>query len=247
MGMEEYSERFYKEHQKTSLDSADVIVPIVISLIKPKSVLDVGCGTGAWLSTFQKKGINDILGIDGKWVNKSRLIIPKEKFVQMDLKKPSKLNRKFELALSLEVAEHLPESCADRFIDFLASASQVILFSAAIPFQGGTNHSNEKWQDYWAEKFEKRGYQAIDCIRSKVWSNKRVSFFYAQNMILFVKKDAIDKHPALKKELHCKTPFSIVHPERYLLIAKERNVISNLVPAPLKKLRLLALRLFKKL
>ena len=79
--MSVYNTEFYDNQEKGSLDSARAILPIIIDMIKPKSVIDVGCGLGTWLSIFKELGIDDILGMDGKWVDTERLYIPKENFV----------------------------------------------------------------------------------------------------------------------------------------------------------------------
>jgi len=119
------------------LKSAEIVVPIVLDLIKPKSVVDVGCGRGEWLYVFQRQGISDILGIDGEWVDKNKLLIPKESFLTSTLEHPLRINRTFDLVVSLEIAEHLPEKSAEMFIETLTTLGPVILFPAAIPLQGG--------------------------------------------------------------------------------------------------------------
>jgi SAM-dependent methyltransferase len=191
-----------------------VIVPIICKLVKPKSVVDVGCGTGAWLLEFQQNGADDIFGIEGPWLNKSQLRIPLEKVAISNLKDPISIPRKFDLVVSLEVAEHLPESSADTFIDSLCNLGPVVLFSAAIPHQGGTNHLNEQWPDYWAALFKKRNYTVVDCVRKLIWMNSEVDAYYAQNILVFINQDKLREFPAL---LECQKAtsiqqLSIVHP-----------------------------------
>lgn len=135
--MQLYTEQFYIDQRKSSRRSANEIVPLVLELIQPKSVIDVGCGVGAWLSVFRECGIEDILGVDGNWVDKNMLEIPENRFLVFDLTTPVLMNRHFDLVVSLEVAEHLPSECAEIFIDSLTRLGPTILFSAAIPFQGG--------------------------------------------------------------------------------------------------------------
>jgi len=65
-----YSKDFFHEQKKGSLRSAKEVVPLVMDLIKPKSVIDVGCGIGAWLSVFREYGISDILEVNREWVDK---------------------------------------------------------------------------------------------------------------------------------------------------------------------------------
>jgi cyclopropane fatty-acyl-phospholipid synthase-like methyltransferase len=190
--VQRYTENFYKKRQGRSQRSAREIVPLVLDLIQPRHVIDVGCGTGTWLSVFRECGVEEVFGVDGEWVNREMLEIPKARFRSFDLKKPLYLDRQFDLVVSLEVAEHLPGECAETFIDSLTRLGPVVLFSAAIPYQGGTHHVNEQWPEYWAQYFRDRAYGVIDWIRKKVWQNNNVEWFYAQNMLLFVSMDYLD-------------------------------------------------------
>lgn len=234
----QYNSQFYKDQKSGSVSSAEAIVPFIIKLINPKSVVDVGCGIGTWLSVFKKNGVSEIVGLDGSWVNKGSLMIDEKRFIQADLKEPILLNKKFDLGVSLEVAEHLPKDCASQFVRSLVSLSNMVLFSAAIPFQGGTNHINEQWQEYWVKLFEAEGFTVIDCIRRRFWKDERVAFFYAQNMLLFVKKSLVSKDLVLKKEyaLTNRSQLSIVHPQRYSDIGLQKEKISRIVPRFIKRI-----------
>ena len=114
--MECYDEQFYREQCEASLRSAREIVPLVLELIRPRSVIDVGCGVGAWLSVFRERGVYDIWGVDDHWVDRKQLQIPEERLQSHDLKKPFRMDRQFDLVVALEVAEHLPEACAETFL-----------------------------------------------------------------------------------------------------------------------------------
>lgn len=214
-----YTDDFYKTREEGSRRSAKEIVPLVIKLIKPKCVIDVGCGTGTWLSVFREYGIEDIFGIDGDWVDKKMLQIPEERFLSFDLKKPFKINKKFDLVISLEVAEHLPQKSAKVFVDSLTRLGSVVLFSAAIPFQGGKDHLNNQWPEYWVKLFQEKDYVVLDPIRKEIWQNENVKFWYVQNILLFVRQDHLETQPLLKTELeHTNTSqLSLVHPKQYLL------------------------------
>jgi SAM-dependent methyltransferase len=211
-----YNELFYKLISETSFDSARIIVPLVLDLLNPKSVVDVGCGVAAWLAVFKGHGIDDVLGIDGEYVKKEDLMIPQEKYLSCDLSTGSlQLNRKFDLAISLEVAQYLPAENSERFIASLTSLAPAVLFSSAVPFQGGPLQVNEKWHHEWAELFRKQGYEPVDCIRRKIWNNKNIALWYAQNMILYIDGDHLEKLQQLKKEY---TPasteqLSMIHPD----------------------------------
>lgn len=132
--MQLYNKIFYEDRAKGARSSAEEIIPIILNLVEPKSVIDVGCGTGTWLSVIKDHGINDILGIDGSYLDIHHLEIPKDNFLSLDLNDPIKIDRKFDLVISVEVAEHLPIENANIFIDSLIQLGQIILFSAAIPF-----------------------------------------------------------------------------------------------------------------
>jgi putative flippase GtrA len=236
----QYSEDFYKEMRNPNLMSAKKIVPIVISYISPKSIVDVGCGEGIWASVFKSSGVKDICGIDGHWVKVDELTIPKENFIVKDLEKPLELGRKYSLAVSLEVGEHLSNESSETFVKNLTDLAPVVLFSAAIPLQGGSRHINEQWPEYWEKKFATLGYVPVDCIRRKVWNDEDVSFFYKQNIFFFVSKSEISNYPKLKKEFDNgnDNALSLVHPHMYLYYAKRwRSVVPilGLIPNPILK------------
>jgi len=209
---------FEDKYGETFLASGVEIVSLILNFIKPGSVVDVGCGNGTLLSVFSKHGINDILGIEGPWVDRNSLVIDNDKFMVHDLKKPLRLDRSFDLAISFEVAEHLPGECADKFVHSLVKLAPVILFSAAIPFQGGNKHVNEQWPDYWRQLFGKYNYEMIDCLRNRLWDNPRAKWWLAQNGFFYVDKDHIGNYPRLEREYREKSvmPLRCVHPKNYL-------------------------------
>lgn len=199
-----YNSKFYRE-LASAQESAREILPLVLDLVKPVSVIDIGCGTGNWLAIAQELGVPEVIGVDGSWV-KGHLAIAPEKFIEYDLSTPLKLGRRFDLALSLEVAEHLPGPAARVFVQSLCDAADVVVFSAAIPGQGGRRHVNEQWPVYWAELFLEHGYDCYDFLRPRVWNNPRVTWHYAQNSLIFARSGSspLFGEPA--------TPLSLVHP-----------------------------------
>ncbi|CAM3371489.1 class I SAM-dependent methyltransferase [Marinicrinis lubricantis] len=218
-----YDHQFFAEQQDGSIKSAQQIVPHVLDLLDVKSVVDIGCGTGGWLSVFKGYGIADIFGVDGDYVDEELLKIPVEQYRGMDLTKTFELDRRFDLVVSLEVAEHLPETSADMFIESLTKLGSVILFSAAVPYQGGKHHINEQWQGYWLDKFNQCGFAAVDCIRSKIWENEDVQWWYAQNIMIYVKLEDLHTYPRLEAE-YMKNKgniVSMIHPRLYMLLAKD--------------------------
>jgi SAM-dependent methyltransferase len=213
-----YTCAFFETIRGGSRRSAQIVLPIVLGMLESKSVVDVGCGDGTWLSVFRELGVCDTLGLDGAYVDPRQLQIPQDQFRSTDLALPFSLSRSFDLAMSLEVAEHLPPQSADAFVDSLTQLAPVVLFSAAIPLQGGTQHLNEQWPEYWATLFKARDYLPIDCIRARIWANEQVEWYYAQNLLLFAKASFIQEHMSLHREYE-KTnqhPLALVHPTRLL-------------------------------
>lgn len=196
--MPRYTEKFYQTYADESARAAGRVVPQVIELLAPRSVIDVGCGIGTWLSVFRACGVTEAIGVDGNEVAVEQLRIPAETFVRHDLRAPLPFaGRTFDLAMSLEVAEHLPEETASAFIAGLVALAPVVVFGAAIPHQGGHHHINEQWPTYWAQKFAAHGYATVDWLRPRIWGDERVAYYYAQNTLLFVRADRLRALPAL--------------------------------------------------
>ena len=192
-----------------NFSAARQILPFLLGLKQINSVLDVGCGTGTWLAIAKELGVLQILGIDGTNLTASDLKIPYDNFLRRDLTAPLDLNKKFDLLLCLEVAEHLPMENAEAFIDTLTQHSDFIIFSAAIPGQGGQDHLNEQWPGYWQKLFEKKEYYPSEILRDKFWNNKEVEWWYKQNMFIYAPKAVLT---ALNLPIADEVR-AIVHPE----------------------------------
>lgn len=212
------------EHLESTLPDAREIVPRVLRLVRPGSVIDLGCGIGTWLSVFRELGVAEAVGVDGHWVDRRRLKIPEQDFLSADLRRPFVLERTFDLAVSTETAEHLPQESAGRFIDSLTRLAPVVLFCAAVPFVPGNLHINCQWPSYWARLFQERGFEAVDRIRKEVWTNKNVRWFYAQTMLLFVKREHLCQCPLLAGEIVDVTNacLDIIHPDYYLEVVSRK-------------------------
>lgn len=226
-----YNKKFFKNLKTESLRSAEQVVPVVMEYLNISSVVDFGCGTGSWLKTFKDLGVETIVGFDGEWVKDEDLLIDLKEFNRVDFNKFQQTNQKYDLAISLEVGEHLHEKSADSFVELLTKSSDFVLFSAAIPFQGGTGHINEQWPEYWCEKFNKHGFEPIDCIRPQIWHNQDVSFWFKQNIILFANKDVELINPQLIKYKQYTNPnfLSKVHPDYYTKIASAVHRLKNIL------------------
>jgi hypothetical protein len=215
-----YSEAFFEEYLSRSLRSARAVLPAVLERIPARSVIDVGCGWGAWLQAARELGVERVLGVDGEYVDRHKMLIREEEFVPCRLDRdPGALAMaaggvRFELACCLEVAEHLPEAAAAPLVEGLTTLSDVVLFSAAVPFQGGTHHVNEQWPEFWALLFRSRGYLCSDFLRRQFWTSPLVDWWYAQNLLLFVRSGT----PAARRVPIPETPapLAAVHPCNYL-------------------------------
>jgi cyclopropane fatty-acyl-phospholipid synthase-like methyltransferase len=225
-----YDHQFYVEQKEIAHTSAREILPYLLELIQPRSVLDVGCGVGSWLYIFKEFGIENVFGIDGPWVDKNQLEVPIENFLSVDLNKGVDLSRTFDLVMSLEVAEHINEEFSDKFVESLINHGSIILFSAAVPLQGGAHHVNEQWPEYWVKKFRERGYFVIDAIRPHIWQNKKVDFWYAQNMLIFVRSDYLQSNSRLRAAYTNTnmSQLSIIHPVLYMQKAEKISAIAAL-------------------
>lgn len=214
--MTTYDERFYAYHDHGARHSAAAVVPLVMEIAHPASVVDVGCGTGTWLAEFRKAGVEDYLGIDGDYVERRLLDIDADRFLGRDLAQPLELDRTFDLAACLEVAEHLPEDKAEVLVASLVRLSPLVLFSAAIPFQQGEGHVNEQWPEYWRDHFARHDYVAVDVLRDAIWQNSAIEPWYRQNLLFFADRARVEDYPPLAAEFQRagQTPYlSRVHPE----------------------------------
>jgi SAM-dependent methyltransferase len=213
-----YDSRFYESLRDGTERSAATVVPILIELFRPRSVVDVGCGAGLWLAAFRRNGIDDVLGIDGPWVGGEQRAISERHFLEHDLSRPLRLDRRFDLALCLEVAEHLPTEAAAPLVESLTALSSVVIFSAAVPFQGGDGHINERWSSYWAGFFDARGFSCLSGLRRRIWDNDAIEVWYRQNIFCYVARDRLDDFHHLDSAESSGThePIDIVHPHLFL-------------------------------
>ncbi len=180
-----YDEAFFAAIHAESHASARAVIPRVLGLTGARSVVDVGCGTGAWSRACRELGVPQVVGVDGAYVPAEHRGHVTE-FIERDLAGPLDLGRSFALALCLEVAEHLPPERAPGLVADLTALAPVVLFSAAVPGQGGTGHVNEQWSEYWVALFDAQGWSCRDAIRPWVRANADVAWWYRQNLFLAV-------------------------------------------------------------
>lgn len=217
-----YDKAFFEGFADDSQRSAGIVLGHLFETFRPASMLDVGCGVGTWLRAGQDLGVGAVRGLDGPWVSPEQLRIAPDRFEQIDFEASAWPEvRPVDLALSLEVAEHLSPEAGDRLVRYLCQSAPVVLFSAAIPHQGGEGHRNEQWQSYWAERFRREGFAPRLALRSAIWNDDRVEFWYQQNIVLYVSESASERFP----ETPADPVLDAIHPRLYHIrvIKRERR------------------------
>lgn len=192
-----------KEEHNTK--AASFIVPELIKLFSPKSVVDIGCGLGTWLKIFENHNVFDLIGYDGSHLDFNKIEVSKKIILIKDLEKEILSDRQFDLALSLEVAEHISPQNATTFIKSICNLSQTVIFSAAIPNQGGQNHLNEQWPSYWQNQFALQGFTMHDKLRELFWETPNIDYWYKQNIFLVTGPKSpffIKENKPLKRLVH---------------------------------------------
>jgi SAM-dependent methyltransferase len=228
-GKYNYSEGFYDTQEVRSRDSAAAMVPKIVELLRPASVIDIGCGVGPWLAEFRKAGVADCYGVDGPWVDPKRFALEPARLIKFDFANETAPFRphlplpRYDLVLTLEFLEHIQPDTAPALVAFMASLSDAIVMSAALPGQGGTHHVNEQWIDYWTDMFRPFGYHPFDFLRPLFWDDDRIEPWYRQNMVgLFRGKvpDALVAAAESAALARLRSPGRVVHPEIFALAGR---------------------------
>ena len=169
----------------SSVDAAAIALPRIQEHVQPlRSVIDLGCGHGQWLSVFRDAGCA-VKGYDAKAFS-PKFLSPDE-YQQLNLATPYLFRTtRADLAISLEVAEHIPDAAGRLLVGNLTGISNSVLFSAAIPGQGGWGHINEQPHKYWDDQFTALGYR-IGCTFEDI--NFGSCWWYQQNMRLYVRQE----------------------------------------------------------
>lgn len=198
-----YNTEFFKSINDNSVKAASIVLPYLFEFYKPNSVIDIGCGVGAWLRAAKDMGVETIHGVDINEEDEQNLFVPRDvidifDFSNLTSQKEPISHERYDLAISLEVAEHLNRQNAVPFIKYITSFSDVVLFSAALPFQNGTHHVNCQPARYWSDLFKKEGFLCADLFRRRLMFDPQLSvsdWWYGQNSYLFVrdtKKELLD-------------------------------------------------------
>lgn len=236
MGSDRYDKNFYEGQRNHSRISASKIIPYVLEMIAPiniKSVVDFGCGVGGWLAECKIcNPSTEVLGLDFGNANPEQFYIDVDReFRKTDLTAKVDLNKKFDLALSVECAEHLNEKYANVLIDNMCRHSDIIIFGAAIPGQGGVEHVNEQLQSYWVEKFKHRKYDCYDIIRPYFWEDNDIESWYRQDTFVFI-KNTVDISRCKLCNYSGNMPLNVASPELIKLLraeitASEKHLINR--------------------
>lgn len=208
MNTEIYNDKFHEGRTNLTQYSAQRILALLLEIYPIKSVCDIGGGIGVWVKTFlelNEKG--NVLCIDGDYIKKDQLVIEENNFVVKDLEDRITLKTRYDLAISLEVAEHLTSGRAESFVEDLTKISDVVLFLGAVKGQGGEGHINEQFMSYWIQLFDAQDYRAFDIIRPQIQDENNIPWWYKQNIMVFVNQnnelrikefEAVSQLPALK-------------------------------------------------
>lgn len=217
-----YNSAFFGRIEKGAQSSAHVILSLLHDHVPFASMTDVGGGTGSWSRAALDLGVKTVTLVDGAYVDPDGLCVPPDSFVEHDLSKRLRLPARSDLAVSMEVAEHLSPKRAESFVQDLCAISDNVLFSAALPFQGGDGHVNEIWPEYWAELFDRQGYDCFDFIRPRVWTDPTVDWWYRQNVLFFSARpesDAAPREIAGAPARKADEPLTRIHPAGYVWLA----------------------------
>lgn len=207
-----YDERFFDAIQAGARASARAVIPLLKEPLGVTSVADFGCGRGAWLAEWLAAGVEDVQGVDGPYVTEDQLLVPPAHFRAVDLEAPVDLGRRFDLVQCLEVAEHLAPCHAGVIVDTLTRHADAVLFSAAVPGQGGQHHVNERPLDFWRRLFADRGYVALDPVRPRLAGAPEVEPWYRYNTLLYLTEERLQAAPEALRATRLPAEAAVPYP-----------------------------------
>lgn len=211
-----YGTDFHADRDARTRATARKVLGSVFEWLSPQSVCDVGCGTGTWLAAASELGIETIQGFEGPWAKTANLVVSDDAVDFQDLENSVSGDRTFDLVISLEVAEHLSDARSAGFVKDLCNLGDCIMFSAAIPLQGGTGHITERWQSHWAKLFEAEGYSVYDPVRPLIWDDGEVAFWYRQNTMVYVRRGSEAETKIKAAGFGAPVMLDLVHPDQYM-------------------------------
>jgi SAM-dependent methyltransferase len=185
-----YSPKYYQTLvEPYACKSVPQMAKSIVETFHPASVIDIGCGSGALLVALRKLGVHRLLGLDaaeaGLDIAQARGLDTRKFDIVTDKLLYSAC---YDVAVSMETAEHLPASAADHYVELLCSLAPVIIFTAAHPGQGGIGHLNEQPPEYWKGYFKAHDFQPLEELVSAwqpAWRAAGVADFYTNNLMIF--------------------------------------------------------------
>ena len=210
-----YDAEFHANRDARTRSTARRILSYLFEKIEIESVCDVGCGVGTWLAAAEELGATRIQGYEGPWAENAQLVIDRSKIALQDLEAEIRADQRFDLVISLEVAEHLSTTRGPQFVKELCGLGDIVLFSAAIPEQGGTGHVNEQWQSYWAGLFADEGYDVFDVVRPAIWREENVPWWYRQNTLVYARRGTPAAEVLARQGTPAPAYLDLVHPELF--------------------------------
>ncbi len=226
--MDKYDDLFFDYVDSGALRSADIFARLLMSELQIRSLLDVGCGRGGWASRWKAAGCPTVLGVDGDYVDRTKLYVATDEFQAVDLNQPFQLNRRFDLVQSLEVAEHLRPEASEGFIANLVAHGDIVLFSAAVPGQGGTQHINERAIEFWRALFAQHGFCSYDFLRPLTRGSTQVEPWYRHNSLLYANEAGRERMSEPMRR--SKVPASQTVPEMAEPVWRMRRAVLKHLP-----------------
>jgi len=220
-----YNADFYRDRHAQTRHAAEAVLGVALSgMPEINSAVDFGCGVGTWLEVLRDTGVGEVYGLEGDWLDRSLLRIPEACFSNADLTEPVDLGRRFDLAMTLEVAEHLPPEKAEVFVGSLVRHADIVMFSAAVPNQGGVNHLNEQPPEYWAGLFAAHGYRVFDYVRWRVWGDSSIPPWYRQNVFVYASEVRASEVEERVRGLEpVGMPMSVISPDLLALRVNQKR------------------------
>ena len=192
----QYGSLFYQYQRTGAALSAARLLPEVLRHVTVRSVLDVGCGAGAWVKGYRDLGIEDCVGVDGDYVDRSVLVMDRGDFHARDITKPFDFGRQFDIVQCLEVAEHVPRTSGAMVIENIVRHGKMVLFSAAPPGQGGEDHINERPYEYWRDMFLRHDFHLFDFVRPAIQNDAAIEPWYRFNVLFYAHDSIVESLPS---------------------------------------------------
>jgi len=188
-----YDDEYYRlVVEGPMLQSALIIANSIKREFSPMTLIDVGCGTGVLLMELKKQDVQ-VMGLEYSTSALKYCQARGLNVVKFDLESDETVTTGMvDVCVSTEVAEHLPSTSAEKYVDLLTQISSTVVMTAAPPGQGGTDHVNEQPNEYWVEKFHHRKFYFDHALTLKFrqeWKKENVVSWYYENVMVFKKID----------------------------------------------------------